>query len=149
VTFGGVAASSLAVVNANTITCVTPAGVAGLSTVTVHVTGGATGSANVYTYIAPPVVSACSPNFGLTLGGQSVTITGANFANVTSVTFGGVAATSVAVVNSTTITCAPPAHAPGVVDIVVTVAGNITGTGPGLYTYKLPSTGFNMPMMGI
>jgi hypothetical protein len=130
---------------------VVPAHAAGLVTVTVNVTGGlGAASANIYTYIAPPVVSGCSPNFGLTLGGPPpVTITGANFASVTGVTFDGLPATSIVVINSTTLTCVPPAHGPGVVNVAVTVTGNFTGTGVGIYTYKLPSTGFNMPMMGI
>lgn len=57
----------------------------------------------------------------------SVTITGENFRNCPlgtppQVTFGGVAATDVVVVDQHTITCTCPAGtAPGVVDVVVTV----------------------------
>jgi hypothetical protein len=105
----------------------------------------------VYTPLASPVVSSCTPNTGFTLGGTNVTISGSGFVNVVSVTFGGVAASSVAVVNANTITCVTPNHAAGVVDIVVNVSGGVAaGTGSSLFTYTLrPSGGFNMPMMGI
>ena len=67
--------------------------------------GGQSGSlANGFTYIGQPTVSSVSPNNGPTAGGTAVTITGTNFATGATVTFGGTAATSVVVVNSTTIT---------------------------------------------
>jgi len=69
-----------------------------------------------------PTISSLSPNQGPGSGGTAVTITGTGFASGGSlgVTFGGNAATSVSVVNSTTITCTTPAHASGVVDIALT-----------------------------
>ena len=50
-----------------------------------------------------------------------MTITGTNFASGATVTFGGTAATSVVVVNGTTITATTPAHAAGAVTVTVTV----------------------------
>jgi IPT/TIG domain len=76
--------------------------------------------------LAVPTVSNCSPSTGSADGGTSVTITGTNFNGATSVTFDGSAATSVVVVNSTTITCVTPAHAQGLVSVAVTAPG---GTG--------------------
>jgi len=52
------------------------------------------------------------------------------------VTFGGTAATGVTVVNATTITAVTPAHAAGVVDVVVTTPGG-TGTGAGRVRFKV------------
>ncbi len=147
VTFGGVAASPIAVINSTTVHAWVPAHAAGL--VNVVVTNGyGSGNANAYTYVVPPSLSACNPVLGLTHGGMAVTLTGANLSGVTSVTFGGTAATSVVVVNANTITCITPAHARGLVDIVAT---NTYGSGvlANGFTYLLPAAGFNMPMMGI
>lgn len=91
-------------------------------------------------YNTDPRVSSVNPPSSRTSGGISVTISGFNFrlnpdGSAPSVTFGGVAATAVVVVNSQTITCTVPAvDDPEVVDIVVTVNGQ-SGTGPGLFTY--------------
>ena len=82
----------------------------------------------------PPTVSSVSPASGPPTGGTNVTITGSDFYSVSSVTIGGVAATAVVVVSPTSITCTTPAHASGVVNVVVTTAFG-TGTGTGLFTY--------------
>lgn len=80
-------------------------------------------------------IDSVAPNTGAAAGGTAVTITGANFAGVTGVTFGGVAATSVVVHDETTVTCVTPAHAAGAVDVVVADdSGNVTETGG--YTYS-------------
>jgi hypothetical protein len=89
----------------------------------------------VATYTAAvPQVSSVSPSGGSILGGTPVTITGSNFTGATSVTFDGVSATSINVVNSTTITCVTPAHVQGLVNVVVTGPGG-TGTGINVYRY--------------
>ena len=56
-------------------------------------------------------------------GGTGVTISGTNFVNGATVSIGGVAATNVVRVNMTTITATTPAHAAGLVDVVVTNPG--------------------------
>ena len=84
--------------------------------------------------ITSPTVTAISPDSGSTEGGESVTITGTNFTGATAVTIGGVAATSVVIANNTNLTAITPAHAAGVVDVVVTTPGG-SGTGTNLYTY--------------
>ncbi len=77
-----------------------------------------------------------SPSSGPTAGGTAVTITGTNFTTdgTTTVTIGGVAATGVTVVNSTTITATTPAGTLGAKDVVVTSGGD-SGTLTGGYTY--------------
>src|SRR5215475_2910806 len=67
----------------------------------------------------PATVTSVTPNTGLAAGGTAVTIAGTNFTGATSATFGGTAATSFSVVNSTTITCTTPVHAVGAVAVVV------------------------------
>ena len=58
-----------------------------------------------------PTVSSLDVTHGPASGGTAVTITGTGFYGATGVTFGGSAATSVAVVSDTSITCVTPAHA--------------------------------------
>jgi hypothetical protein len=85
-----------------------------------------------------PGVTGILPNRGPTTGGTFVTITGANFSNtVTSVTFGGVPASAVIVLNATTITALTPpfsSTSDQAVDVVVTNRG-IPSTLTNVYTY--------------
>lgn len=81
-----------------------------------------------------PVVSGVVPEGGDVAGGTAVTVVGTGFLGTTSVKFGSTAATSVVVVNSTTITCVTPAHAAGAVACDVTTPGG-TGTKATAYTY--------------
>ena len=90
--------------------------------------------ADTYTYTQ---VRRVDPKGGSIVGLTPATITGFGFAFATGiVTFGGVAATDVDVVNNTTITVTVPAHVAGSVDVVV----EGVGTGVGIYTYANPST---------
>ncbi|MFT3809277.1 MAG: putative Ig domain-containing protein [Micropepsaceae bacterium] len=85
---------------------------------------------------AVPTISSVAPTSGTTAGGQTVTIFGTNFQNVTGVTFGGAAA-SFSPVNATTVTVTTPAHAAGPVDVVVTTPGG-AATLTNAYTYIAP-----------
>jgi hypothetical protein len=122
VTFGGLAATNLNVVNANTITCDTPAHAAGAVDVVVTNSNGTDTLTNGFTYHDPPTLTAVFPTDGPVTGGTAVTLVGTNFTTVgtTTVTFGGINGTNVLVVNATTITCDTPAHAAGTFDVVVT-----------------------------
>ena len=136
VTFGTAAATNVVVVNSTTITATTPAESAGTVNVTVTNTSGLSGSlASGFTYIAPPTVTNVNPNTGPTAGGASVTITGTNYLAGATVTFGGSAATSVVVVNSTTITATTPVGSAGAVTVTVTV-GAQSGSLTNGYTYS-------------
>ncbi len=81
-----------------------------------------------------------NPSSGAAAGGTGVTLTGTGFTGATSITFGGVAATSVNVVNSTTATAVTPAHATGAVEVVI-----ITRSGSAImtngYTYSITAVG--------
>ncbi|HEB01514.1 MAG TPA: hypothetical protein ENI16_00770, partial [Candidatus Portnoybacteria bacterium] len=67
-----------------------------------------------------PLITDVSPPEGSLDGGTTVTINGANFLEGAKVTFGGLEASGVRVVNSSTITAVTPAHSNGLVEVVVT-----------------------------
>jgi hypothetical protein len=81
-------------------------------------------------------VTAINPNFGPIAGGTLVTITGTNFQLGATLVIGGVAATGVTVVNSTTITATTGAHAAGPADVVMTIPDGQSGTLAGGFTYS-------------
>lgn len=130
VEFDGVPATSFVLVNATTITCVTPAGTVGTADVEVIGTVGPDPVETAgFTYLSAPAptITSLTPDEGPATGGTAVTITGTDFTGSTSVEFGGAAATSFVVVNSTTITCVTPAGSPGLVDVeVLHPSGNDT-----------------------
>jgi hypothetical protein len=93
--------------------------------------------------LAAPVATSVAPNFGATTGGTAFTITGTGFGDATAtVTVGGVTATSIVVVNATTITAVTPAHAAGLANVVVTnpTTGPGTSTLVGGFTYLISSS---------
>jgi len=120
--------SNSATITANTATSITatsPAGSAGTVDVTVATAGGtsATSSADQFTYVAVPTITAISPTAGSTVGGTTVTITGTNLTGVTAVKFGSTNATGFTVNSATQITATAPARSVGTVDITVTTVG--------------------------
>ena len=123
VTVGGVAATSVTVVSATSVTAVTPAGSVGLRDIILTTPGGTATALNAFTYIGVPTISSISPTSGVVAGGTSITITGTNLTGTSSVTVGGVAATSVTVVSATSVTCITPAGSVGLRDIILTTPG--------------------------
>ncbi len=85
-----------------------------------------------------PTVSGINPNGGSAAGGTSVTVTGTGFTAPATLLLGGAPATAVNVVSPTTITAVTPAHALGIVDVVVSVAGSPAATLAGGYFYLTP-----------
>ncbi len=87
------------------------------------------------TVLPPPAITGISPAGGSISGGTSVAISGANFAEVKSVSFGASPATSLSAGSEGQITAtAPPSLAPGPLSVsVTTVAG--TATSPQQFTY--------------
>ncbi|MGE3856576.1 MAG: beta strand repeat-containing protein [Dehalococcoidia bacterium] len=132
VTVGGTAATSVTVVNATTITATTPAtSTSGAATIAVTNPDSQSGSlASGYTYnpLAAPTVTAVSPATGPAAGGTSITVTGTGFVSGASVSIGGVAASSVVVVTSTSITAITPQRPAGVVPVTVTNSDGQSGS---------------------
>lgn len=139
VSIGGVAATSVVVASATSITAITPQRPAGAVPVVVTNTDGQSGSllaAFTASANTAPTVSSVSPNTGTTSGGTSISITGTGFLPNAVVVIGGVAASGVTVVNGTTITATAPAHAAGAVAVTVTNYDGLAGTNATGYTYK-------------
>lgn len=109
------------------------AGWVGGSDVKVTSPGGSATLAGGFTFVAAPSVASITPSTGTTAGNTYVTITGANLAGATSVTFGDAAATIVT--NSpSSITVTTPAHVAGTVSVVVTTPGG-SATTTNAFTY--------------
>ncbi len=89
-------------------------------------------------------VTAIQPATGSTFGGTNVTLTGAGFTAGATVSIGGTAATSVAVVNDSTITAVTPQHTSGAAAVAVT-AGGQTVTLAAAFAFVTPSTTPNTP----
>ena len=123
------------VVSANQITAIAPAA-AGPGSVNVSVTTpGGTSNTLPYTYVNAPVLTSVTPNQGSNAGGTVVTLTGTGLSGATSVTFGGVPATSFTVLSNTQITAVTPGGITGTVPVAVTTAA---GTASGVNFYFLP-----------
>jgi|GEM_PF-1096396 len=144
VTFGGVAATNVVLVDDATITCDTPAGTAGTSVdVVVTNSNGVATIPSGFTYHDLPTVTGVVPASGTSLGGTSVTISGTGFldfgAGANSVTFDGVAATNVVVVDDVTITCDTPAGVPGALALVDVTNANGSASFVGYAYHPTPT----------
>lgn len=139
VRFGSIA-TSFVTLNSSTIQATAPAQV-GPGSVYVTVTNAlgtsALTSGAIYTYgpSSGPIVTGLSPNVGPASGGTSVNISGSGFVNVTSVTFGGVAA-SFTTLTANSIVATAPANVPGPAYVVVnTLLGSSGLVSPAIFTY--------------
>ena len=103
----------------------------------------ATSSADQFTYVAAPTVTAVSPNAGPTAGGTTVTITGTNFTGATAVDFGTDAGHQLHRRLATPqITADRPGRRAGTVDVTVTTPGGTSATRPAdQFTYVGPADG--------
>ena len=104
-----------------------------------HASTGTPWTGTIGTPSAPPapLITKVDPKTGLATGGTPFVIEGTNFRQGSSVTFGGAPASGVQVLTSTVITGITPAHAPGVVDVVVN-AGTTTTSLAAAFTYVAP-----------
>jgi hypothetical protein len=95
-----------------------------------------------------PSITSLSPTSGPTTGGTSVTIIGLLLTGTTDVQFDGNSATSIVVVDDSTITCDTPAGALGAVDVeIFNPAGNDTLTNG--FTYYAATLVSILPVAGI
>jgi hypothetical protein len=140
VTFGGTPATTVSFTSSTSIIATVPAHAPGPVDVVVTNPDGQSGTlANGFTYIAPPSVTSVTPNTGSTSGGADVTVTGTDFVQGATVTFGGDAADPVAFISSTELLATVPPHAAGPVDVVVTNPDGQSGTLANGFTYLAPT----------
>ena len=151
VLFGTVAASSFTVNSATQITAVSPAG-SGTVDVRVTTPGGtsATSTADRFTYVPAPTVTAVSPKTGPAAGGTTIIITGTGFTGASKVVFGTVAASSFTLNSDIQITAVSPAGS-GTVDVRVTTPGGtsaIAGADQFTYVFAQPKITSISPTSG-
>lgn len=139
VSFGGVPSTNYLVNSATSMTATVPAGLAvGTVSVVVSTAAGSNPNNSLYTYVSVPVFTSISPASGPIAGGTFVTITGSGFTGATSVSFAGVSAQKITIVNDTTITCyTPVAFENGLAQVDVTTPGGLVY---GYFTYGTAST---------
>ncbi|MBI4569978.1 MAG: IPT/TIG domain-containing protein [Planctomycetes bacterium] len=144
-TFGARPATVLQVSNSASLLVVTPGqDASGPVAVTVRNSNGAATLANAYTYDALVAISALTPTVGRLTGGVVVTVSGRGFTTKadTTVTFGGTAATVVAVSAGAVTVVTPARGAAGAVDVVVSNgAGSATLTAGFEYVNQVTLTG--------
>jgi hypothetical protein len=138
VKFGTQPATSVELVNSTTLRAVTPPGPFDFSTtrmVDVIVTNpNGDEDERSFTWTVPaPSITSISPASGAKTGATLVTIRGGGFSTAVPVTltFGGVAATDVTVVDAVTLTARTPAHAAGKVDVAITTSKGSTTSAAG------------------
>ncbi len=149
VTVGGNPCSSISVVSPTSLTCISPAGIAGAKDVAVTNATGIIAMIGAFTYALPPTISNVSPSAGATGGGTLLTITGTGFAATPTVTIDGFVCGSPSFINATQVTCTTPAHVPGATTIVVTNPDGQIATGTNLITYEgVPTVGSLAPANG-
>jgi hypothetical protein len=140
VSFGGVAASSVKMVNSSQMTAVTPAHAAGSVDVTVTNPDGKSATlSSGFGYGNAPSISGVSPNSGPNTGGTTVNITGSNFATGPLVFFGTIAATGITIAGPTQIQAITPAvSTPAAVNVVVQNSDGQSGTLANGFTFTDP-----------
>jgi|GEM_PF-3600313 Alpha-tubulin suppressor and related RCC1 domain-containing proteins len=116
--------TNVKLINSTSITCKTSSHVAGIVGVQVDDGINITSLHNSFEYVQMSA-STISPTQDSTTGGATVTIKGAfNIsAATTTVSFDGILATNVAIINATTITVTAPAHSVGIVNVTVVQDG--------------------------
>ena len=144
VVFGNVPAAKINSVTSTSIEAVTPVHDAG--NVDVTVTNPDTRSDTLlvaFTFAGspPPIggpaptISSVLPNSGPVIGGTVVTITGTDFQSGATVTFGQTPA-AVVFSSATQLLATTPAHAQGIVDVIVRNPDTQSATVPGGFTYQ-------------
>ncbi len=141
VRFGGTSAA-VTFKSSTELQTVTPAHTSGI--VDVVVTNPSPDSqaatrSGAFTFANAVTITSVSPANGPPTGGTAVTIAGAAFVSGATVQFGGVAAPTVNVVNSSTINATTPSGS-GTVNLTVINPGNDSATLTGGFTFDPPKT---------
>ncbi len=136
VSFGGVAADVLTVSPMGHVAVVeAPASAQGSVDITLSNGNGSDTATAAYTFEDFVRVYSVSPNFGPAAGGTAITVTGEGFDAGASLRVGALPASSVEVVDDTTITAVTPPGSPGLANITV-LQGGISDTLYGGFQYQ-------------
>lgn len=138
VSVGNASCLNVAVLDLNTITCVTPPGAAGAVNVTVTTPAGTTAPES-FTYVLAPTITGVSPPSGPFAGGTQIAIAGADFSGLEGVTVGGTNCLNILLLSPSLIQCVTPPGTVGAQDVVVDTAGGTTAN-PGTFTYLAAPT---------
>jgi hypothetical protein len=133
VSVGSNPCSSVVLNSPASLSCVTPAGTAGVVQVAVSNPGGT--AAGFFTYDEAPTLDAVSPGAGPVLGGTTVTLSGSGFAQDTIVTIGGTACGSLNLASETSATCVTPAAPGNTAGVAQVMVSNAGGMATGTFTY--------------
>ncbi|MGH9173810.1 MAG: IPT/TIG domain-containing protein, partial [Vicinamibacterales bacterium] len=115
------------------ITATSPAQAAGAVHVTVTTAAGTSAlvAGDQFTFVdasSTLTLLSVDPGTGSSAGGTTITVTGSSFQTGATVTVGGSDATNVTVLTTTRLTAVVPAHASGVVNVVVTSSDGASAT---------------------
>ncbi|MEK7690023.1 MAG: IPT/TIG domain-containing protein, partial [Bdellovibrionota bacterium] len=117
----GTACTGVTFVSSSVLTCTAPAMTAGTYEVYVlNLDGQSVNRANSFIYNPIPTITGVAPDWAMTAGGTSVTVTGAGFLSGAAVTIGGQACAGVTVNSGTSITCTTPVGTAGQAVLAVT-----------------------------
>ncbi|MHB1844591.1 MAG: IPT/TIG domain-containing protein [Deltaproteobacteria bacterium] len=138
VTFAGVAATQVTLLDPHRIAALTPPGASGAVDVTISIGGATATLAQAFTYEPALSISLLAPGSGPTSGGTQVTVTGVGFAQGDRVFLGALEAAQVTVANATSLSFATPPGTAGPADLTVVSAANpaLTATLPGAFSYS-------------
>ena len=144
---GNTPALNVSVTSPTTISAIAPSqSTAGQVDVRVITTAGtsSTSAADTLIYttpVLPPAVTGLSVSSGSTAGGNSVTLIGTNFANVSSIHVGSTLVSTYTVNSTSSLTLVMPAAVnAGAVDVTVTNSAGTSGLSPAdQYTYVSPA----------
>lgn len=134
VTFDGIPATCVPYLSHPGWYCIAPPHPAGPVDVVVTGSCGSTTLAGAFTYYAPaPVITGVVPSGGPLAGGNTVAVTGSNFASGATVTLGGRAVLNLAIASESSLSFTAPAGTPGTVSLVVTNPDGSSATSNYLY----------------
>ena len=141
ITIGANNCLNIVFVDSSTLTCETPAGMAGVtSVVVIDPEHGRVGVGPGFNYRPVPTVTSITPDGGAVAGGTQVEINGTGFFAGVSVQIGGVDCQNTSFISSISISCSTPVGSLGSVDIDVTNIDAQSASLTGGFTYRSSPT---------
>jgi hypothetical protein len=128
--------SDVTILSSTSVTCLAPAGSAGIVGVTILGKAKKSNSLDsIYTYQVGPSIDTIDPAIGFAVGGDDVQITGGGFLAGAIVLIGGSKCTDVNVVDEYTLNCKTPPRTAGIKSLTITNPDGQTDTLANAFTY--------------